>query len=64
MALPFASKLAGFGDYTTPKSNFEQNSLFKNGNYSFEKSPFIFQHREFICDIISGQPGTFDYQTW
>lgn len=62
---PFAMKLFGMGDYTVAGKMPEENSLFKNGNFSFDKKSFTFSNREYIGDVISSPTaGAFAYTTY
>jgi hypothetical protein len=61
---PYAMKLFGMGDYTVAGKVPERNSLFTNGNYSFNKGAFVVSNREFIADVVSGTAGNFAYNTY
>jgi hypothetical protein len=58
-----AKTIFGMGDYSVHNVT-KANSLFTNGNYTFQKEKVMITHREFIGDIISGAPNTFNYQVF
>lgn len=58
------SKLVGSGDYASNSSDLAMNSLIKPGTNQYatfgdNTSCVRIQHREYIRDIFSGEPGTF-----
>jgi hypothetical protein len=61
---PYAMKLMGMGDYTVSGNRPERNSLFTNGNYQFNKGGFTISNREYIGDVVSGTPNSFNYNVY